>query len=102
MRLRLLHPALALVAAAYLIWLLESEPDENRWARAAMYLVAAEIALGFLNVALAAPGWLQILHLLAAQVLWAALVLACASSSLYAQPPAPVVTETPSEKSIAA
>ncbi|MCY4189497.1 MAG: COX15/CtaA family protein [Bryobacterales bacterium] len=78
-RLRVLHPALALVAAAYLVWLLETESGTSRWARSAMYLAAAEVALGFFSIALSAPGWLQILHLLAAQALWVALVLACAS-----------------------
>ena len=78
-RLRVLHPALALVAAAYLVWLLETESGASRWARSAMYLAAAEVALGFFSIALSAPGWLQILHLLAAQALWVALVLACAS-----------------------
>jgi heme A synthase len=74
-----LHPGLAIIAAGFLIWLLESESATNRWARSAMYLVATEVALGFFNIGLSAPGWLQILHLLAAQVLWAALILACAS-----------------------
>ena len=78
-RLRVLHPGLAIVAAGYLIWLLESEPGTNRWARSAMYLVAVEVALGFFNIALSAPGWLQILHLFAAQALWITLILACAS-----------------------
>ena len=78
-RLRLLHPAVAIVAAGYLIWLLSSEADGNRHARAAMYLVAAEVAIGFFNIGLSAPGWLQIIHLLVAQGLWAALILTCAS-----------------------
>lgn len=76
-RLRILHPALAVVAAGYLIWLLGPEADSNPWARAAMYLVAAEVVLGFVNIGLAAPGWMQVLHLLGAQAFWAAFVLAC-------------------------
>ena len=78
-RLRLLHPVVAIVAAGYLIWLLPSEADRNRWARAAMYLVAVEVVIGFFNIGLAAPGWLQIVHLLVAQVLWSTLILTCAS-----------------------
>lgn len=81
-RLRIVHPTLAMIAAAFLMWLLRHELRGNRWARAAMYLVAIEVAVGFINVALAAPGWLQILHLLFGQALWIALVLACASSEL--------------------
>lgn len=78
-RLRVLHPALAVLAAGYLLWLLVTESNANRWARLAMYLVIAEVAVGFLNIGLSAPGWLQIVHLLLAQVLWMALILACAS-----------------------
>ncbi len=78
-RLRILHPVLAVFAAGYLLWLLNSEGDENRWARLAMYLVVAEVAAGFVNIGLSAPGWLQIAHLLLAQTLWMALILTCAS-----------------------
>ena len=78
-RLRLLHPVVAIVAAGYLIWLLAREAGGNRWARAAMHLVAVEVVIGFFNIGLAAPGWLQIVHLLVAQGLWATLILTCAS-----------------------
>ena len=78
-RLRVLHPVLAVVAAGYLLWLLASEAHSNSWALAAMHLVAAQVMIGFLNIALSAPGWLQIMHLLAAQALWVALILSCAS-----------------------
>lgn len=78
-RLRTVHPVLAVVSAGYLLWLLGGVASSNRWAEAAMYLVSAEVLLGFLNIGLAAPGWLQIVHLLVAQALWMSLVLACAS-----------------------
>ena len=78
-RLRIVHPALAVVGAGYLLWLLGGVASSNRWAEVAMYLVSAEVVLGFLNLGLAAPGWLQILHLLVAQALWMSLILACAS-----------------------
>lgn len=78
-RLRIVHPGLAVAAAGYLLWLLRSEADENRWARGAIHLVAVQVAIGFFDIGLAAPAGLQLLHLLAAQALWAALVLASAS-----------------------
>ena len=84
-RLRVLHPVVAVVAAGYLLWLLASEARSSNWARAAMHLVAAEVVIGFLNIALSAPGWLQIVHLLAAQALWVALILSCASIGRRAQ-----------------
>ena len=78
-RLRILHPALAILAAGYLLWLLASEADANSWASAAMYLVAAEVVIGFVNIGLSAPGWMQVIHLLGAQAFWVAFILACAS-----------------------
>ncbi len=78
-RLRVVHPALAIIAAGYLMWLLHGLAEHNQWARIAMYLTAVQVALGFFNIGLSAPPWLQILHLLAAQGLWMALILACVS-----------------------
>ncbi len=78
-RLRILHPVLAIVSAGYMFWLLGREANGNPWAQAAMYLVAGEVAIGFLNIGLSAPGWMQLIHLLGAQAFWAAFVLSCAS-----------------------
>ena len=78
-RLRVVHPALAIVASGYLIWLLNGIASSNQWARAAMYLTVVQVALGFFDIGLSAPAWLQILHLLAAQGLWMVLILTCAS-----------------------
>ena len=75
-RLRIVHPFLAVAAAACLLWLLAPQAPADRWAKAAMHTAAAQVALGFLNIALAAPAWLQLVHLLAAQVLWICLVIA--------------------------
>jgi heme A synthase len=43
-------------------------------------LVAAEIAIGAVNVLLLAPVFLQLVHLLAADLLWLALVLLAAAT----------------------
>jgi heme a synthase len=40
-----------------------------------LLLLAAQYVLGVLDVFLLAPVWLQIIHLLGADVLWAALVV---------------------------
>lgn len=77
-RLRALHPAVAVTAAAYLLWLLvplARGPHRSSWARAAAALVVIETAAGALNVALAAPGWMQIIHLLLANLVWVATLL---------------------------
>ncbi len=77
-RLRVIHPVVAVGAAIYLVWLLRIEA--NRWARGALLLTVAETAIGAVNIALGAPGWLQLIHLGVAQALWMSLVLAFASA----------------------
>src|SRR5829696_1701063 len=81
-----LHPALAVLVGAYLIYfaLTRLKPSRDvwvrRWARSVLALVAAQFAAGLLNAALLAPVWLQIVHLLLADLLWLALVLLSAAS----------------------
>jgi heme A synthase len=43
-------------------------------------LAAFQVALGFVNVWLLAPVWMQLTHLLAADLLWIALVVLTASA----------------------
>jgi heme A synthase len=80
-RLRLAHPALA-VAGALLVALAASrvlqaasEPAARRAAWTAAGLALLQVAGGLLNVALLAPVWMQVLHLLLADLLWIAFVL---------------------------
>ncbi len=79
-RLRIIHPVVAVLTAGYLFWLLAPQAPTNRWAKSAMHTVGAQVALGFLNIGLSAPAWLQIGHLLVANVLWICLVLAAGVS----------------------
>jgi heme A synthase len=79
-RLRILHPFLA-VAAAFAVTLLaarlgRSATAPRPWSgRAVPALAALQIALGLGNVVLLAPVWLQLAHLLVADLLWIAFVL---------------------------
>jgi heme A synthase len=79
-----LHPALAVLVGAYLVYFALSARRASRWARrwaaAVLALVAAQFGAGLLNAALLAPVWLQIVHLLLADLLWVALVLLSAST----------------------
>ncbi len=81
LRLRVLHPfaaALAgvfLVAGAHRAAQLRQERHVRRAAQAVIALVVVELAAGALNVLLLAPVWLQVLHLLLADLVWIALVL---------------------------
>lgn len=80
-RLRTLHPVLALATGALLMAVSGSalsqrkEPLVRKAAGATLVFVSLQIALGFLNLMLLAPVWLQIVHLLVADVLWISLVL---------------------------
>ena len=86
LRLRLLHPFAAVGAGAILLAVsrtaLRARPDARvrRAAVAIAGLVALEIAAGAANVLLLAPIWLQLFHLLVADLLWLALVLLAAAS----------------------
>ena len=81
-RLRILHP---IVAAALGIWLLflafkttasrQSEAMVKRLGLAIAVLVLSQFALGIGNILLLTPAWLQLLHLLGADLLWIACVL---------------------------
>jgi cytochrome c oxidase assembly protein subunit 15 len=87
------HPAVAFFASIFLVWLLvrasrRSPHWDNRSLSALiLVLLAAQYALGILDVLLLAPTWLQIAHLLGADVLWSALVVLAARLTLE---PAPI------------
>lgn len=80
-QLRVLHPILAVAASLYLLglagWLLLRASHDKavaRWARISAALVVVQVICGFVNIALGAPGWMQILHLALAKLLWCAVV----------------------------
>ena len=79
-RLRVLHPVLA-VAAGLIVLTCAGRLTrgrtfvERRAARIVMALVVAQFGLGLLNVILLAPVWLQLAHLLLADGIWIGVVL---------------------------
>jgi heme a synthase len=83
-RLRLAHPVLALAGAAAAVYAalpaLRSAADTNakRAAQAVAGLVAVQLVAGLVNVALLAPVWLQLVHLLLADLVWIVFVLLAA------------------------
>lgn len=82
------HPAIAFLASIFLIWILvraarHSTPWDNRGLSAlVLILLAGQYVLGVLDVILLAPVWLQVAHLLGADLLWAALVVLTARLTL--------------------
>jgi cytochrome c oxidase assembly protein subunit 15 len=79
---RLLHPALAAVAACYVLWgILRFSIRRNRFSQSAIALIGlfvVQVGIGMTNVLLLCPVWLQIAHLFVADVLWVLLVVASA------------------------
>lgn len=74
-RLRALHPLVAVVGSAYLLWLFWPGRREG-WPRLVVFAVVGELLIGVINIALAAPGWMQLIHLAAAHGLWIATLMA--------------------------
>lgn len=87
-RWRWTHPTIAFFASIFLIWLLvragrrTAEWDNRGLSALVLILLAAQYLLGILDVVLLAPTWLQIAHLLGADVLWSALVVLTARVAL--------------------
>ncbi len=76
LRVRWVHPALSAAAAAFLLVLLARawEGPYRRHALVVGGLLGLQIVLGIADVLLLAPAWLQVMHLLGADLLWIALV----------------------------
>jgi heme A synthase len=64
----------------YLTWLVAKSsssrnPAVRRSAMLMFAMVFVQVALGMINIALLAPVWMQLLHLLFAELLWVSLVI---------------------------
>lgn len=74
--LRVVHPVLAILGSAYLLWMarllarLRPSPAVTRWGAALAGVIGVQVLVGFVNVALKAPGWMQLVHLLLACIMW--------------------------------
>jgi heme A synthase len=92
-RLRVLHPVLA-VTAAFAVAVFAGRLARGRdgfaprAARVVTVLLALQVGLGLLNVVLLAPVWLQLVHLGVADAIWIAFVLL--GADVLAQPAATV------------
>lgn len=86
LRLRKWHPIFAIVASGYLVWLAgvlfaRASPSPRRGLIVGLGMLASiQIAVGFVNVALLAPVWLQLTHLLIADAIWITLAIVALSS----------------------
>jgi len=76
-RMRWLHPATAIIALSCAVWI--ALQLRSKLGKLVVGLVCVQLLLGAADVLLLAPTWLQVLHLLGADLYWIALVVACAS-----------------------
>ncbi|MCA9875115.1 MAG: COX15/CtaA family protein [Anaerolineales bacterium] len=85
-RLRIWHPMLSILTGFYLFYIsgivMEKRPlpDVHRFGTAVRIVVITQVIAGGINVILLAPVWLQMLHLLLADLLWLNLVLLAATA----------------------
>ena len=86
MKARPVHPYTAVVVAMLLALVagllnhLRPSPQTRRFALGVWLMLGVQMMLGLVNVGLLAPIWMQLLHLLSAQLLWICLVFLCASA----------------------
>lgn len=85
-QLRVLHPLISVAVGLYLI-LIAGLPDvtgarldARRFSRVLMALFMIQLVGGVINVLLLAPVWMQLVHLLLADLTWIALILLTASA----------------------
>ena len=78
---RVVHPMLAVLTSAFLVWLgvfLRRErpgAGTNRWSAVLWALLGMQMIAGLTNVVLKAPAWMQLTHLLLSCLLWLATVM---------------------------
>lgn len=98
-RLRIVHPAVAVLTALYVALAgyaarrLRPDARTTRLSRLLVALFAAQVLAGTVNVVLLAPIPMQIVHLLLADVVWITLV--CTTASALADIPAPATPAAP-------
>ncbi len=77
LHIRWVHPALSVLAGAWILFLvaMSRKLGSGRLGLIVAGLVGSQILLGGLDVLLLAPTWLQVTHLLGADLLWIAIVV---------------------------
>jgi cytochrome c oxidase assembly protein subunit 15 len=89
LQIRWLHPAISLIAGTFILWLILRSlriPVQRALAIGLLALLALQYLLGVADVVLLAPTWMQMIHLLGADLLWIALIVLSARTCLIAKP----------------
>jgi cytochrome c oxidase assembly protein subunit 15 len=93
LQIRWLHPAISLIAGAFIVWLIVGSlrGPHRPLALGVLALLALQYLLGVADMLLLAPTWMQMTHLLGADLLWIALVVLAARLCLVPATPAPAL-----------
>lgn len=81
LRLRVFHPALAIAGGVFFgavaVWVMRrsARGELHRIALAVLILTIGQLGAGAINLVLLAPVWMQVVHLLMADLVWISLVL---------------------------
>ncbi|HEV2135039.1 MAG TPA: COX15/CtaA family protein [Terracidiphilus sp.] len=87
-RWRWTHPTIAVIASVFFLWLVaRAMKNSIHWnnrglALLVLILLAVQYALGTIDILALAPVWLQVVHLLGADLLWTALIVLAARLTL--------------------
>src|SRR6266851_5026387 len=94
LRLRGVHPVSAVIAAVFVLWLVGQarRAGAGRLAACVVGLLAFQFVLGLADVLLLAPVWMQIVHLLGADLYWVALV-ALAAAVIWPRSASPILAD---------
>jgi heme A synthase len=105
-QLRVVHPVVAIATALYVtlagvfVRRRRPGPATARLSRRLVALFAAQVLVGAFNVVLLAPVWMQLVHLLVADLVWITLV--CAAAAAMAEPDPAGPAEVPRSTAAAA
>ena len=95
-RLRIWHPFLATLGGIYTvavtIWISRRTPQSRHFATCLLTLIALQLTAGIVNLTLLAPIWMQMIHLLLADLLWISLILFFTSAN---EPRSKVAADAP-------
>lgn len=87
-RWRWTHPTVAVLASVFFLWLVARAMQRSIYwnnrglAMLVLALLAVQYTLGAMNILLLAPVWMQVTHLLGADLLWSALIVLAARLTL--------------------
>lgn len=98
-QLRVVHPSIAVIVAMYLLYLTvmlngKRGSQTRSFAMTLRFLVVGQVLAGSINLVLLAPTYMQILHLLLADLVWIVMVLYAASLLGVERETAPAATTT--------